>query len=79
MEQRLADRMAGVKALVEQLAQARVQFEQFQEAIAAQRLEDRQAFDRHAGGWSTTWSAPSSSWASYAPSMRPALTARAAR
>jgi len=49
MEQRLADRAAEVKALVEQLAQARVQFEHFQEAIAAQRLEDRQAFDRHAG------------------------------
>ena len=49
MEQRLADRAAEVKALVEQLAQARVQFEHFQEAIAAQRLEDRQAFDRHTG------------------------------
>lgn len=49
MEQRLADRAAEVKALVEQLAQARVQFEHFQEAIAAQRLEDRRAFDRHAG------------------------------
>lgn len=49
MEQRLADRAAEVKALVEQLAQTRVQFEHFQEAIAAQRLEDRRAFDRHAG------------------------------
>lgn len=49
MEQRLADRAAEVKALVEQLAQARVQFEHFQQAIAEQRLEDRRAFDRHAG------------------------------
>jgi chromosome segregation ATPase len=49
MEQRLADRAMEVKALVEQLAQTRVQFEHFQEAIAAQRLEDRRAFDRHAG------------------------------
>ena len=49
MEQRLADRVVEVKALAEQLAHARVQFEHFQEAIAAQRLEDRRAFDRHAG------------------------------
>jgi hypothetical protein len=49
MEQRLADRAAEVNALGEQLAQARVQFEHFQEAVAAQRLEDRRAFDRHAG------------------------------
>jgi len=49
MEQRLADRAAEVTALGEQLAQARVQFEHFQEAIAAQRLEDRRAFDRIAG------------------------------
>lgn len=49
MQQRLADRAFEIKALGEQLAQARVQFEHFQEAIAAQRLEDRQAFDRHAG------------------------------
>lgn len=49
MELRLADRAAEVKALGEQLAQARGQFEHFQEAIAAQRLEDRRAFDRIAG------------------------------
>jgi chromosome segregation ATPase len=49
MERRLADRAAEVKALGEQVAQARVQFEHFQEAVAAQRLEDRRAFDRHAG------------------------------
>ncbi|MCU6502231.1 hypothetical protein LPN04_31000 [Rugamonas sp. A1-17] len=49
MEQRLADRALEIKALCEQLARAHVHFEHFQEAIAAQRLEDRRAFERIAG------------------------------
>ncbi|WP_139174857.1 hypothetical protein [Janthinobacterium lividum] len=49
MEQSLADRAFETKALGEQLAQARVQFEHFQETIATQRLDGRRAFDRHAG------------------------------
>lgn len=49
MERCLSDRAAEVKALVEQLAQGHAQFEHYQVAIGAQRLEDRQAYERQVG------------------------------
>lgn len=49
MAHRQAERALEVKAPGEKLAQARVQFEPFQEAIAAQWLGHRRTFDRVAG------------------------------
>lgn len=46
MQQRLADRAAEVHSLTQQLTQARVQFEHFQETTARQRTEERQAFEQ---------------------------------
>ncbi len=46
LQQRLADRAAEAAALDHQLSQARVQFEHYQEAIAAQRAEERQAYEQ---------------------------------
>jgi len=43
--QRLADRTAEVRELADQLAQARRQFEHFQEASAAQRQDDKHAYE----------------------------------
>lgn len=43
--QRLADRVAEVRALADQLAQARRQFEHFQEASAIQRQDDKSAYE----------------------------------
>lgn len=43
--QRLADRAAEVRELADQLAQARRQFEHFQEASATQRQEDKSAYE----------------------------------
>ncbi|SHM68469.1 replication region DNA-binding N-term [Duganella sacchari] len=43
--QRLADRAAEVRELAEQLAQARRQFEHFQDASATQRQEDKSAYE----------------------------------
>lgn len=43
--QRLADRAAEVKALVDQLTQTRRQFEHFQDAIANQRQEEKHAYE----------------------------------
>ncbi len=47
--QRLADRAAEVRELADQLAQARRQFDHFQEASAAQRQEDKQAYEARIG------------------------------
>ena len=47
--QRLGDRAAEVRALADQLAQARHQFEHFQEASAAQRQEDKHAYETRIG------------------------------
>jgi chromosome segregation ATPase len=46
LQQRLADRAAEVATLDHQLSQARAQFEHYQEATAAQRVEERQAADQ---------------------------------
>lgn len=46
LQQRLADRAAEVTALNHQLVQGGKQFEHFQEAAAAQRLEERRATDQ---------------------------------
>lgn len=43
--QRLADRAAEVRELADQLAQARRQFEHFQDASATQRQEDKSAYE----------------------------------
>lgn len=43
--QRLADRAAEVRELADQLAQARRQFEHFQDASAIQRQEDKSAYE----------------------------------
>lgn len=42
LEQRLADRAAEVAALTQQLQQARVHFEHYQESVAQQRADERQ-------------------------------------
>ena len=47
--QRLADRAAEVRELAEQLAQARRQFEHFQEMTAEQRQTDRQDWEARTG------------------------------
>ncbi len=47
--QRLADRAAEVRELSDQLAQARHQFEHFQDASAAQRQDDKQAYEARIG------------------------------
>jgi DNA repair exonuclease SbcCD ATPase subunit len=46
LRQRLADRVTEVETLDRQLSQARVQFEHYQEATAAQRAEERQGYER---------------------------------
>ena len=46
---RLADRAAEVRELADQLGQARRQFEHFQEASAAQRQEDKHAYETRIG------------------------------
>lgn len=46
LQQRLADRAAEVHLLTQQLTQARVQFEHYQETTARQRTEERQAFEQ---------------------------------
>lgn len=46
MQQRLADRAAEVATLDHQLTQARAQFEHYQDATAAQRTEERQAYEQ---------------------------------
>jgi chromosome segregation ATPase len=46
LQQRLADRAAEVATLDHQLSQARTQFEHYQEATAAQRAEERQAYEQ---------------------------------
>ena len=46
LQQRLADRGAEASALNQQVTQARVQFEHFQEAAAHQRTEERQSFEQ---------------------------------
>ena len=46
LQQRLADRAAEVATLDHQLSQARAQFEHYQEATAAQRAEERQAYEQ---------------------------------
>ena len=43
--QRLADRAAEIRSLADQLAQARRQFEHFQDASATQRQEDKSAYE----------------------------------
>ncbi len=43
LQQRLLDRSAEIAALNQQLTQARVQFEHYQESISAQRMAERQA------------------------------------
>lgn len=49
LEQRLSDRAAEVAALTREAAQARKQFEHYQESVARQRAEERQAAEqRHA-------------------------------
>jgi chromosome segregation ATPase len=48
LQMRLADRAAEVSALNKQLAQARAQFEHYQDASLAQRNQDRQAADQRA-------------------------------
>lgn len=49
LTQRLADRAAEVRLLTDQLAQARHQFDHFQEKAAAQRQSDRQGFEARIG------------------------------
>lgn len=46
LRQRLGDRAVEVSALNQQLTQARVQFEHYQEAMATQRAEERQAAEQ---------------------------------
>ncbi|MCO6440348.1 MAG: DNA-binding protein [Nitrococcus mobilis] len=46
LEQRLSDHSAAAAALTEQLSQARAQFEHYQEAVAQQRAEEREAAER---------------------------------
>lgn len=46
LAQRLADRADEIKSLTQQLAQARDQFERYQEATAHQRAEERQAAEQ---------------------------------
>jgi chromosome segregation ATPase len=46
LQQRLADRAAEVAALNQQQTQARLQFEHYQEATAAQRAEERQSAEQ---------------------------------
>ena len=46
LQQRLADRAAEVATLDHQLTQARAQFEHYQEATAAQRSEEKQAYEQ---------------------------------
>lgn len=46
LQQRLTDRVAELATLDHQLTQARTQFEHYQEATAAQRAEERQAFEQ---------------------------------
>lgn len=46
LNQRLADRATEINAMNQQLNQTRKQFEHYQEAIARQRSEDRQASDK---------------------------------
>lgn len=48
LQQRLADRAAEVATLDHQLTQTRAQFEHYQEATAAQRAEERLAFEQRA-------------------------------
>jgi chromosome segregation ATPase len=48
LQQRLADRAAEVAALNGQLTQSRSQFDHYQESTAAQRSEERQAFEQRA-------------------------------
>lgn len=45
-QERLTDRAAEVQSLTQQLTQARVQFEHYQETTARQRTEERQAFEQ---------------------------------
>lgn len=47
LQWRLADRAAEVTTLDHQLTQARAQFEHYQEATAAQRAEERHAYEQH--------------------------------
>lgn len=49
LTQRLADRAAEVRLLTDQLAQARHQFDHFQEKTAEQRQSDRQGFEARIG------------------------------
>jgi chromosome segregation ATPase len=49
LQMRLADRAGEVGTLNKQLAQARTQFDHYQEATIAQRNQDRQAADQRAG------------------------------
>lgn len=49
LQQRLSDRAAEVKAVGDQLTQARGQFEHYQESMAMQRTEDRQAYELRIG------------------------------
>ncbi len=49
LTQRLADRAAEVRLLTDQLAQARHQFDHFQERAAEQRQSDRQGFEARIG------------------------------
>ncbi len=46
LQQRLTDRAAEVSALNHQLSQTRAQFEHYQEATAAQRVQERQAAEQ---------------------------------
>lgn len=46
LQQRLTDRAAEVTTLDHQLTQTRAQFEHYQEATAAQRTEERQAYEQ---------------------------------
>lgn len=55
LQQRLADRAAEVAALNVQLTQSRSQFEHYQESTAAQRSEERQAFDQRAARMDLDW------------------------
>lgn len=47
LEQRLADRIAEVTSLTQQLQQGRVQFEHYQASVAQQRSDERQAAEQH--------------------------------
>ncbi|MEO5933364.1 MAG: DNA-binding protein [Duganella sp.] len=49
LAQRLADRAAEVRLLTDQLAQARHQFDHFQEKVTEQRVSDRQGFEARIG------------------------------